>query len=103
MAFRQAVGSASPEFLEPIMSLEIVTPPETMGEVLGDINGRRGKVRDMTIHGDMQLIHAAVPLATLFGYSTVIRSLTKGRATHALEPDHFEIVPRTVRESLLNR
>ncbi len=103
MAFRQAVAAASPEFLEPIMSLEIVTPPETMGEVLGDINGRRGKVRDMTVQGDMQLIHAAVPLATLFGYSTVIRSLTKGRATHALEPDHFEIVPRTVRESLLNR
>jgi elongation factor G len=103
MAFRQAVGAGAPEFLEPIMSLEIVTPPETMGDVMGDINGRRGKIRDMTMRGDMQLIHAAVPLATLFGYSTAVRSLTKGRASHVLEPDHFEIVPRTVRESLLNR
>jgi elongation factor G len=103
MAFRDAVRAASPDFLEPIMALEIVTPPDHLGEVLGDINGRRGKVKDMTMRGDAQVIHASVPLGELFGYSTAIRSLTRGRASYTQEPERFELVGKSVREVLLNR
>ena len=103
MAFRDAAKTAAPELLEPIMSLEIVTPPDHVGEIMGDLNGRRGQVRDMTMRGDMQIVRAHVPLAELFGYSTVIRSLSRGRASYTMEPDAFAVVPRTVREHLLNR
>jgi len=103
MAFREAAQAAAPELLEPIMSLEIVTPPDYVGEIMGDLNGRRGHVRDMTMRGDMQLVRADVPLAELFGYSTVIRSLSRGRASYTMEPEAFAVVPRTVREQLLNR
>ena len=103
MGFREAAEAAGPEFLEPIMKLEITTPPENVGEVLGDLNARRGTVLDMEQRGDMQVVHAHVPLASLFGYSTAIRSLTKGRASYSMEPDTFEIVPRAIREEILNR
>jgi elongation factor G len=103
MAFRDAVRAAGPDFLEPIMSLEIVTPPDHLGEVLGDITGRRGKVKEMTMRGDVQVIHASVPLGELFGYSTAIRSLTRGRANYTQEPERFELVGKGVREVLLNR
>ncbi len=101
MGFREAAEKAAPEFLEPIMKLEITTPPESVGEVLGDLNARRGSVLDMEQRGDMQLVHAHVPLARLFGYSTAIRSLTKGRASYSMEPDMFELAPRSVRDELL--
>ena len=103
MGFREAAEAAAPEFLEPIMKLEITTPPESVGEVLGDLNSRRGTVLDMSQRGDMQLVHARVPLAKLFGYSTAIRSLTKGRASYSMEPDMFELAPRNVREEILSR
>ncbi len=103
MGFREAAESAAPEFLEPIMKLEITTPPESVGEVLGDLNGRRGTVLDMEQRGDMQIVHARVPMAQMFGYSTAIRSLTKGRASYAMEPSDFALVPRNVREELLAR
>ena len=103
MGFREAAENASPEFLEPIMKLEITTPPESVGEVLGDLNSRRGTVLDMSQRGDMQLVHARVPLAKLFGYATSIRSLTKGRASYSMEPDMFDIAPRNVREEILSR
>ena len=103
MGFREAAEAASPEFLEPIMKLEITTPPESVGEVLGDLNARRGTVLDMEQRGDMQMIHARVPLAKLFGYATAIRSLTKGRASYSMEPDMFELAPKQVREEILSR
>ena len=103
MGFREAAESAAPEFLEPIMKLEITTPPESVGEVLGDLNGRRGTVLDMEMRGDMQIVHARVPMAQMFGYSTAIRSLTKGRASYSMEPDMFEVAPRSVRDELLSR
>ena len=103
MGFREAALAASPELLEPIMSLDIVTPADYVGDIMGDINGRRGSVRDMTTHGDMQIVRALVPLAELFGYSTAIRSLSRGRASYTMEPGEFAVVPRTVREQLLNR
>ena len=103
MGFREAAEAAAPEFLEPIMKLEITTPPESVGEVLGDLNARRGTVLDMEQRGDMQIVHARVPMAQMFGYSTAIRSLTKGRAGYSMEPSDFALVPRSVREELLAR
>ena len=103
MGFREAAEQAGAEFLEPIMKLEITTPPESVGEVLGDLNGRRGTVMNMDMRGDLQLVHARVPLAQMFGYSTAIRSLTKGRASYSMETDQFELAPRSVREEILAR
>ena len=103
MGFREAAEAAAPEFLEPIMKLEITTPPESVGEVLGDLNARRGTVLDMEQRGDMQIVHARVPMAQMFGYATAVRSLTKGRASYSMEPDTFDIAPRAVREELLAR
>ena len=73
MGFREAAEAAAPEFLEPIMKLEITTPPESVGEILGDLNARRGNVLDMDMRGDLQIIHARVPMAQMFGYATAIR------------------------------
>ena len=103
MGFRAAVMAAGAEFLEPIMALEIVTPAEYMGDVLGDINSRRGKVREVATRGLLQVVHAGVPLAELFGYSTAIRSLTRGRANYTMEPEQFDIVPTQLKNELLNR
>ena len=103
MGFREAAENAGPEFLEPIMKLEITTPPESVGEILGDLNARRGNVLDMDMRGDLQVVHARVPMARMFGYATAIRSLTKGRASYSMEPDMFELAPRDVREEILSR
>ena len=103
MGFREAAEAAAPEFLEPIMKLEITTPPESVGEILGDLNARRGSVLDMDMRGDLQIVHARVPMAQMFGYATAIRSLTKGRASYSMEPDMFELAPKNVREEILAR
>jgi len=103
MAFREAVMAAGLELLEPIMSVEIVTPGDCMGDVLGDLNGRRGKVSEMITRGSTQIVHARVPLSELFGYSTVIRSLSRGRASYNMEPEQFRIVPTALKEELVNR
>ncbi len=103
LAFRDAVLAAGAELLEPIMRVEVMTPTESMGDVLADINARRGKVHKMEAVGELQLVRAGVPLSELFGYSTVIRSLTRGRATYTMEPETFAIVPENLKEELLNR
>ena len=102
MGFRECALVAAPEFLEPIMKLEITTPPESVGEVLGDLNMRRGTVLDMAQRDDMQVVHARVPMAQMFGYATAIRSLTKGRASYSMEPSDFALVSKSVREHLLS-
>jgi len=101
MAFRQAVLAAKPAILEPIMILEITIPGEFTGDVIGDLNGRRGRINEMGARGPVQVVRARVPLTELFGYSTVIRSLSKGRASYTMEPDQFEIVPDVVKEKLI--
>jgi elongation factor G len=103
LAFRDAFMKAAPELLEPIMALEIVTPAESMGDVMGDLNSRRGKVVEMDAREGSQIIHARVPLAELFGYSTAIRSLTRGRASYTLEPESFDVVPKGLKDELLSR
>ena len=102
MGFRETALAASPEFLEPIMKLEITTPPESVGEVLGDLNMRRGTVLDMTQRDDMQVVHARVPMAQMFGYATAIRSLTKGRASYSMEPSDFALVSKSVHDHLMS-
>ena len=85
------------------MELEIITPGEHMGDLIGDLNGRRGKVREMESRCTSQIVRAKVPLAELFGYSTAIRSVTRGRASYTMEPEQFEIVPEAIKQKLLNR
>ncbi|MBI2438336.1 MAG: elongation factor G, partial [Lentisphaerae bacterium] len=103
MAFREAFTAAAPALLEPIMALEIVTPGETMGDVLGDLNARRGKVKGLVSQPPLQIIRAEAPLAELFGYATAIRSLTRGRASYTMEPLMFEVVPEQLRQRILNK
>jgi elongation factor G len=96
MAVREALHAAGPILLEPIMNLEVLSPEEHMGDVMADLNSRRGKIRDMASTDDGQVITADVPLAELFGYATAIRSLSKGRATQSMEPAHYAPVPEAV-------
>jgi elongation factor G len=97
---RKAMDQAEPVMLEPIMKLEIRTPEQFFGDVLGDINARRGHVQDVEAFGTLQIIRALIPLAETFGYTTDLRSLTQGRATHTMEFDHYEIVPPHIAEKL---
>ncbi len=103
MAVRAACQQADVCLLEPIMDVEIITPEEYMGEVLGDVNGRRGHVRDMVSREEARIINADIPLAELFGYMTSLRSLTKGRASYTMEPHCFEQVPDSIQAAILNR
>ncbi|MEN8254283.1 MAG: elongation factor G [Verrucomicrobiota bacterium] len=103
MALRDAVSNSNPTLLEPVMLLEIDTPEEHLGDVLGDLNSRRGRVREIKALTDMQVVQVDVPLAEVFGYATSLRSLTKGRASYTMEPQAFEPVPASMQDSILNR
>ncbi len=103
MALREAVKNSSPTLLEPVMLLEIDTPEAHLGDVLGDLNSRRGRVREIKALRDVQVVQADVPLAEVFGYATSLRSLTKGRASYTMEPQAFDPVPASMQESILNR
>jgi elongation factor G len=96
MAFKEGMGKASPVILEPIMSLEVVTPEEFMGEVISDINRRRGRISGQEPRGTTQVISATAPLAEMFGYATDLRSRTQGRATFTMQFSHYEPVPKGV-------
>ena len=100
MAFKDAANRADPLILEPIMSCEVVCPEEYMGNVIGDLNSRRGKILSMVSRHGMQVIKTEVPLATMFGYSTALRSVSQGRATYTMEPSHYEPVPPNVAEEI---
>ncbi len=103
MAMRKALSRAKPILLEPIMEVEVATPEQFFGDVLADVNARRGHVTMVDQRGHMRLIRAVVPLAETFGYATGLRSLTQGRATYTMEFDHYEEVPSSVAETLLGR
>ena len=103
MSLREAVQTARPVLLEPIMALEIVTPEEHLGDVLGDLNMRRGQVKDVAQRDGTRVVEASVPLAELFGYATTLRSLTRGRAGYAMEPTRFDVVPDSLSLELMNR
>jgi elongation factor G len=101
MAFKEAARKANPVLLEPIMSVEVVVPEDFMGDVIGDINSRRGKVLGMESRPAAQAIDARVPLAQMFGYATDLRSLTQGRATYTMQFAHYEPVPAAVAEGII--
>jgi elongation factor G len=101
MAFREAARAANPALMEPIMSVEVVTPEEYMGEVIGDLNSRRGRIESMTPRADAQVIKAFVPLSNMFGYSTDMRSITQGRAIYTMQFDHFAEVPKSVADEVI--
>ncbi len=104
MAFQEAAKRAAMQLLEPLMSVEVVTPDSYMGDVIGDINSRRGKILGMSQRGrDLQVIAAEVPLATMFGYATDLRSKTQGRATYTMQFSHFEAAPVSVQEAVVAR
>lgn len=103
MATREALLAAGPVLLEPIMDLEIVVPDEFIGEVLGDVVGRRGKVVHVESKGQSKVVRAEVPLAEMFGYATALRSLTRGRASYTMEPLRFEPVPGSLMGKILGR
>ncbi len=103
MAFKEAAKKAQPVLLEPIMAVEVVTPEEYMGDVIGDLNSRRGKVQSMEKRGNAQVIKALVPLAEMFGYATDLRSKTQGRATYTMQFSHYEEVPKNIAESIVEK
>jgi elongation factor G len=92
MAFRDAAGHADPVLLEPVMAVEVVVPDEFVGDVIGDLNGRRGEIRNMTLRNGSQVVDATVPLGRMFGYSTDLRSGTQGRGTYTMQFSHFSPV-----------
>lgn len=100
-AFREAARSAGPVLLEPVMKMEVITPDEYMGDVIGDLNKRRGQVEGMDTKGGAQVIKVKVPLAEMFGYVTVLRTLTSGRATSSMEFSHYAEVPTNVAKEVL--
>ena len=100
MAFKEAMRNAGPILLEPIMSVEVVVPEQFMGDVIGDLNSRRGKILGMDARGGFQVVSANVPLANMFGYSTDLRSKTQGRASYTMQFSHYEQVPSSVAEVL---
>jgi elongation factor G len=102
-AFVDAASHAGPTVLEPVMTLEVVTPEEHLGDVLGDLHSRRGKVAGITARPGVQTVACFVPMATMFGYATDLRSRTRGRATYAMELDHYEEVPHQLRDDLTRR
>ena len=103
MGFREAVGRADPVLLEPVMEVEVVMPQEFMGEVIGDLNGRRGKILNMENRAGAQVVEARVPLATMFGYATRLRSMTQGRATYTMQFGAYEPVPQQIYAELMER
>lgn len=103
MAFKEAAKKAQPVLLEPIMAVEVVTPEEYMGDVIGDLNSRRGKVQSMEKRGNAQVIKVLVPLAEMFGYATDLRSKTQGRATYTMQFSNYEDVPKNIAESLVEK
>ena len=101
MAFKEAARKAKPVILEPIMSVEVVTPEEYMGDVMGDLNSRRGKIQSMEKRGNAQVIRAEVPLSEMFGYATDLRSKTQGRATYTMQFSHYEDVPKGIADTIV--
>nr|MBA3678953.1 elongation factor G [Candidatus Saccharibacteria bacterium] len=103
IALQEGVRKAQPVIMEPIMKVEITTPEEFMGDVIGDINAKRGRVDEMEDRNGAKLIRSFVPLAEMFGYATTMRSMTQGRASYAMEFDHYAEVPRNVAEELIGK
>src|SRR6202034_547614 len=103
MAFKKAMRLARPVLLEPVMAVEVATPEEYMGDVIGDLSSRRGRVEGMEQRGSTQSIKAQVPLSDMFGYATDLRSRTQGRATYTMQFDSYQEVPESVSREIIAR
>jgi elongation factor G len=103
MAFQDAARRAGISLIEPLMKIEVVTPEEFMGDVIGDLNARRGQINNMSDRAGMKIIDGFVPLASMFGYATALRSLTQGRASSTMEFDHYAQVPKNVEEEVIKQ
>ena len=103
MAFKNGALKAKPILLEPIMSVEVVTPEDYLGDVMGDLNSRRGKIEGFSARKDAQVIKALVPLSEMFGYATILRSMTQGRAIYTMQFDHYQQVPQSIAEEIAEK
>ena len=103
MGFKEGAAKARPVLLEPVMAVEVVLPEEYLGEVMGDLSSRRGRVSGMETRGGAQVVNAHVPLSSMFGYSTDLRSSTQGRATYTMTFDHYEQVPKAIAEEIISK
>jgi elongation factor G len=101
MAVKDAARQAHPVLLEPIMDVEVVTPADYMGDVIGDLSARRGKIGGMTQRAGAQVVAASVPLSEMFGYSTTLRSMSQGRAIYSMQFSHYQEVPKTKAEEIV--
>jgi elongation factor G len=99
-AFREGIAKCGPKILEPIMKVEVVTPEDYMGDVIGDLNSRRGQVTGMDQRGNARVVNAMVPLANMFGYVSTLRSMSQGRAQNSMTFDHYEQVPQNVADEI---
>jgi elongation factor G len=100
MAFKNAMNKADPVLLEPMMRVEVTVPEEYMGDVMGDINSRRGRIEGMTPRAGAEIIKSFVPLSEMFGYATSLRSRTQGRGVYTMTFDHYEEVPKSIQEKI---
>jgi len=100
MALQEATKNAQPVLLEPIMAVEVVTPEDFLGDVMGDLNSKRGRIEETSDRSSAKSIRAKVPLAEMFGYATSLRSMTQGRASYTMEFSHYEEVPRNITEQI---
>ena len=103
MSVREAAKKCQPIILEPIMKVVVTTPEDFLGDVMGDINRRRGKIMNQKNERGVVIFEAEVPLSEMFGYSTTLRSLSSGRATYVMEPSHFERVPSKIQEEITKK
>jgi len=103
MAFKNGSQKAKPILLEPIMAVEVVTPEDYLGDVMGDLNSRRGKIEGFSARKDAQVIKAFVPLSEMFGYATILRSMTQGRAIYSMQFDHYQQVPQSIAEEIAEK
>jgi elongation factor G len=103
MAYRDAMKACSPILLEPIMKIEIVTPEENMGDVVGDLNRRRGMMKGMDDKNGAKVLKADVPLSEMFGYVTQLRTITSGRATSSMEFSHYSEAPKNVAQDVIDK
>ena len=103
MGFKAGAEKASPVLLEPYMKVDITVPEEYMGDVIGDVNSRRGRIEGMEARNGAQVIHSFVPLASMFGYATDLRSKTQGRGTYTMQVDHYEEVPKSIADEIVSK
>ena len=103
MALREATKRADAVLLEPIMNLEVTTPEEFMGDVIGDLSSKRARIENTELRGNVRVVKTQVPLAEMFGYATNLRSQTQGRASFSMEPSHYEEVPVNVANTIINK